>query len=211
MYTPPYFKNSDGSALIDLAQKYSFATLISVDSERQLAISHLPLILETEGDEITKIVGHFALRNPQVKSIRQNNQVTVIFQGPHTYITPTWYRSGRDVPTWNYCVLHITGKLKFIEGFQPICNILETTTKTYEQGPKAWRFELPADLEDPSALTSAIIGFEITPVKIEAKFKLSQNRSIDDQTGMIEGLSERTDENSLEIQSLMKKNRTKIK
>ena len=205
IYLPEHFKTKENELILNLVNENSFATLISIDSTSQPLVSHIPILAEVKNDQITKLVGHFALRNPHVAALKQNPNSTVIFQGPHTYITPLWYRSGRDVPTWNYSVVHISGKLKLISGFKEICEILEKMTNFYEQGPDAWKFELPSDLEDPSALTSAIVGFEIIPEKIEAKFKLSQNRSAEDQSGILEGLQKRTDEKSRTLHKMMKR------
>jgi transcriptional regulator len=150
-----------------------------------------------------KLLGHLARRNPQWVHFRGNQSVLAIFNGPHSYITPSWYVSGRDVPTWNYAVVHASGPVKLIEDFDGLTDILKKMTARFESGPRRWEFELPDDLTDASALTSAIVGFELLAEKIDAKFKLSQNRSKEDQQGVVEGLSERTDEMSRMVRSLM--------
>ena len=204
MYTPTHFSPKEQSQISELIKNYPFVTMISKDESGNLSISHIPVVSEIVNNEIKSIKGHFSLRNPQVKHLQADNKVTLIFNVPHTYITPTWYKSGQDVPTWNYCVVHIHGKIEFNNSFDDIYTNLKELTKAFEYGPKAWRFELPADLEDPKHLTAAIIAFTIIPEKIEAKFKLSQNRPLIDRNGVIEGLDSRQDDMSGEIKKLMK-------
>ncbi len=206
MYKPAHFNPREKSQIVELITNYPFVTMISKDEAGSLSISHIPIVAEIENNEIKSIKGHFSLRNPHVRHLQADNNITLIFNGAHTYITPTWYQSGRDVPTWNYCVVHIHGKLEFNNSFDEICANLKDLTKAFEQGAGAWKFELPADLLDPKHLTSAIIAFTIIPEKIEAKFKLSQNRPLIDRNGVIEGLETRQDDMSRGIKKMMKEN-----
>lgn len=204
MYIAGHFAPSEKQQIIELVRSYPFVTAISKDSVGQLSISHIPVVTETEGAEIKSIKGHLSLRNPHVKHLQADSQITLIFHGPHTYITPTWYQSGRDVPTWNYGVVHIHGKLELSSSFDDICTNLKELTNAFEHGSNAWQYELPSDLILPEQLTSAIIAFTLRPEKIEAKFKLSQNRPMMDRLGVIDGLGLRNDEMSREIQTMMK-------
>lgn len=204
MYTPSYTQPKEKQQIENVVTQYPFVTLISKDQEGQLSISHIPVVSQFENGELKSIKGHFAIRNPQVNHLKNNNAVTLIFQGPHTYVTPLWYKSGRDVPTWNYCVVHVHGELQFDTSFNDICTNLKDLTKAFEQGPEAWQFELPDDLDNPEALTSAIVAFTVLPQKIESKFKLSQNRPQMDREGVIEGLNSRSDDMSKAVQQFMK-------
>jgi transcriptional regulator len=204
MYKPIYTSPQEKQQIVDLISDYPFVTLISKDFEGPLSISHIPVVTEFQNQELKSISGHFAIRNPQVEHLKQNSAVTLIFQGPHTYITPLWYKSGRDVPTWNYCVVHVHGELKFDTSFEAICTNLKALTKKFELGPNAWEFELPDDLDNPEALTSAIVAFTVVPKNIEAKFKLGQNRQLIDRQGVVDGLNSRVDDMSKAIQKLMK-------
>jgi transcriptional regulator len=207
MYRPQYTQTENDKQIAELLKGYPFVTLASVSTDGEPFFSHVPVVTRFDGDKLTAIQGHIALRNPHVKLFESNNRVTVIFHGPHTYVSPTFYISGRDVPTWNYCVVHVKGEIKLDHGFESICKNLVDLTKVFEgQKPDAWRFELPADLKKPEQLTSAIIAFEIIPKSIEAKFKLAQSRPRADQEGVITGLTQRGDEMSAEIARLMKKN-----
>jgi len=170
-------------------------------------INHLPLIIDKSSTDQLLIIGHMARRNPQWRHFQNEASVTLLFHGPHGYITPTWYRSGRDVPTWNYAVVHAFGKVQLIEDFQEQIEILEKITKKYESPREnPWEFELPADLEDPTALTSAIISFRIEIERIEAKFKLSQNRPAADVSGVLDGLANQKDDMSKALRKLMLEN-----
>ena len=204
MYKPAHFNAKEQSQLVDLIKSYPFVTMVSKDGAGSLSISHIPIVSEIENSEIKSIKGHFSLKNPHVEHLQSDNKVTLIFNGAHSYITPNWYNSGRDVPTWNYCVVHIHGKLEFNNSFESICKNLRDLTKAFEHGAGVWKFELPTDLKDPKHLTAAIVAFTVIPEKIEAKFKLSQNRPLTDRNGVIEGLETRQDDMSREIQKLMK-------
>ena len=95
------------------------------------------------------------------------------------------------------------GQLQLKNSFEDICTNLKELTKVFESGPAAWEFELPTDLVRPADLTAAIVAFSIVPEKIDAKFKLSQNRPMSDRLGVIEGLSLRRDEMSLAVRKYM--------
>lgn len=137
-------------------------------------------------------------------TLPDGQDITAIFNGPHTYITPTWY-VGREVPTWNYAVVHVTGKLRWIREFKPLIALLRQMTNVFEGNrDDRWRFSLPDDLKSEEELTSAIIGFEIEVASMDAKFKLSQNRSTEDRQGVLRGLETRTDEMSRKVLEMMR-------
>ncbi|MGZ3771699.1 MAG: FMN-binding negative transcriptional regulator, partial [Bdellovibrio sp.] len=150
------------------------------------------------------LIGHMAKKNPQWRHFKDNPNCTIIINGGHTYITPKWYKSGRDVPTWNYAIVHLHGEIELIESYEGQIEILKQLSNYFEKSnPAPWEFELPYDLLNESALNAAIISFKFHIHKIEAKFKLSQNRSNEDKQGIIEGLSERTDEMSKLVRQMM--------
>lgn len=208
MYLPKHFSQEEWTQISDLVKANGFATVLSFPKNENTYINHLPLVFDQDSEKENALIGHMAKRNPQWMHFKENPNCTVIFHGPHTYITPTWYKSGRDVPTWNYTVVHMHGKIELLESFDDQINVLEKLTQFYEgSGPRAWQFELPDDLLDAPSLTSAIISFRFRPEKIEAKFKLSQNRVEIDRQGIIQGLGERKDEMSHAIRRLMMENR----
>lgn len=207
MYIPEYAKSKDDSLIAELVASYPFVNLVSVADNSEPFISHVPVVTELKDNKIVSVRGHLALRNPHVKFLKENPKATIIYNGPHTYISPLFYKSGRDVPTWNYCVVHLKGTVSFQHDFRDICKNIAELTKVFEgQKPNAWRFELPEDLKNPAQLEAAIVAFELVPATVQAKFKLAQSRPRIDQEGVVEGLSGRSDEMSREVAKLMKKN-----
>lgn len=204
MYTPKYFFSDEDLKVKNLIEKNSFATILSFPKDSSPFINHLPVIFDPDIQDNSFLIGHMAKRNPQWLHFKENPKCTIVIQGGHTYITPNWYRSGRDVPTWNYAVVHLHGRIELIEHFSEQIEVLKKLTHFFETPSSSpWKFELPDDLLDESALTSAIISFRFKIEKTEAKFKLSQNRSAEDKAGVIDGLKERTDNMSRIVREMM--------
>lgn len=201
MYNPQKYKSSDQNEVFDLMDRNPFATVITV-VEGKPFISHLPLTPIKIGGGF-ELKGHLARANPHWKFLAKS-QVTVIFHGPHTYITPEWY-AVNDVPTWNYTTVHLTGTVELIESKDGLVECLkELTSQVERHWSSGWEFFIPGDLED-DALVKAIVGFRITVNELSFKKKLSQNRSPEDRTGVLKGLATRNDDNSRAILSEMKK------
>ncbi len=112
MYIPKLFKVSDTNEIWDFVQKNSFGTIVTTEKGKPIA-THLPLGLN-KMDEDYYISGHLAIGNPQWKTFESCEDVLVMFQGPHSYISSSWY-SHENVPTWNYQAIHIYGKVSIIE------------------------------------------------------------------------------------------------
>ncbi len=201
MYNPQRFKSGDTNEAFDLMDKNPFATVITV-VEGKPFVSHLPLTPKMVGNEI-ELIGHLARANPHWKSFA-NSQATVIFHGPHTYITPKWYAEN-DVPTWNYSTAHVTGKIELIESHDGIVGCLkELTTHVERRWPSGWEFFIPDDLTG-DILPKSIVGFKIKVDEINFKKKLSQNRTPVDRAGVLKGLETRDDDNSRSVLSEMMK------
>jgi transcriptional regulator len=198
MYLPAHFSELDRNAALALIHEYPFATLMS-QSEGEPFINHLPLLLRDD----STLVGHLSRHNPQWHHMQSGDLLTLVFHGPHTYITPSWYKS-REVPTWNYAVVHTRVKPRLIEDFKGIVQVLHAMTERFESTePKPWRMALPEDLQNPGDLTSAIVAFELNIESISAKFKLSQNRSEADRSGVRARLETRKDEMSGKVREMM--------
>jgi transcriptional regulator len=204
VYVPKSFEVSDANAARELVRTHPFATLVTMDRESGAPFAgHVPLLLD--GDDL---VGHLARGNPQWRQLQSGEPVTAIFHGPHTYVTPSWY-SGGGVPTWNYAVVHARGRARLVEDFRGLIRILGALTERFEGAePSPWRFTLPEDLRSEENLTGAIVGFRIEKPVLEAKFKLSQNRSPEDHEGVLAGLATRADEQSRSVRELMLKQRS---
>lgn len=198
VYLPRHFENTDVAQSLALMRANPLATVISVDHDGSPFVSHLPLIVEHEGDGIV-CIGHLARANPHWRLL-DGRHATAIFHGPNAYITPSWYVQN-SVPTWNYAVVHVQGVVTLIEDRAGIVRCLEALTAAVEQGPEAWPFWIPENLRD--TLESAIVGFRMSVDTLQSKFKLSQNRSPADRDAVRRGLAGRSDEASHNVRALM--------
>jgi transcriptional regulator len=206
MYLPKHFATADGQQTRKLIQDNGFATILSFPKDQPVFINHLPVIFSSVPNEENILIGHMAKMNPQWKHFQENPQATIIINGAHTYVTPTWYKSN-DVPTWNYAVAHLHGKMELMQDFDSQISVLKQLSNFYEKpNQNPWKFELPDDLKNEKLLISAIISFKFYIEKIDAKFKMSQNRSDLDRQGVIEGLATRTDEMSSLVRNMMIEN-----
>ena len=135
-----------------------------------------------------------ARANEQWKQFASCDEVLCIFPGPHAYISPSWYEQQHTVPTWNYAVVHVYGKPSLVDEAQLKQIIFDTTAK-YESGmPQPWK--IPLSEKEIGQMLKAIIGFKIDVERVEAKFKLGQNRSQEDQEKMLRNLQTAPDDES---------------
>ena len=199
MYIPSFNTFTDKQEVLRFMQKYSFGTIVNAVDNIPVA-TQLPFLVEEKNDQII-ISSHFAKANPQWRNIG-NNDVLVIFTEPHAYISPLInYEKKSDVPTWNYIAVHIYGKMRLLETEQQHMDLLERTINNYETAYlKQWE-QLP--IEYRSKMVKGIVGFEITVKDIQAKSKLSQNRSDIEKTNIINSLSKSEDTNEREIAEYM--------
>lgn len=198
MYTPASFKVDDKEVIYDFMEQNSFAILFTHLSGLPYA-THLPIWLDrSEGC----LYGHMAKANPQWHEI--NEDVLVVFNGPHTYISPSWYETDQAVPTWNYAAVHVTGKFTLIEDHNELKRILNQTVNVYESNmPQPWEMS-SVDPKLLNILSDAIVVFKIEVSKIEGKWKLSQNHSEERRERVIQALESKHDDNSKKIADLMK-------
>lgn len=203
MYLPKYFEVTDRLAITALIRDYGFATLITSSRETGLFATHLPLIYAPERGTHGVLTGHVARANPQWRHFDSDAEALVIFQGPHAYVSPSWYAVKPAVPTWNYAAVHAYGKPRIIEDETKLAELLRTLVAQYESGrPAPWQPDLPADYQ--AAQMKAIVGFEIEVTRLEGKFKLSQNRKPEDATNVIQALSQSENQTERELATLMK-------
>ncbi|MCW5908257.1 MAG: FMN-binding negative transcriptional regulator [Chitinophagales bacterium] len=185
MYIPPHFKQEDKQAIEQLVREFSFATLISIKDTLPWA-THIPLELEIRNGNWF-LHGHMAKANPQWKNFESQPEVLAVFMGPHTYVSPSWYNH-RNVPTWNYMAAHLYGKVKLVEG-EALEAMLKNLMLRYESAhakhPQAYEEIPPKTLEMD---LRGVVGFEIAVERIDASFKLSQNRDAESYASVIEQL-----------------------
>ncbi len=184
IYTPKYFAEpTDSASVLELVKTYNFATMI-VSLNGALLVSHLPFHYVPKEGEHGTLYAHMAIANRQAHSLKESVDVTVIFQGPHSYISPTWYAPAADnVPTWNYAVVHMHGKAQVTQDSVEAYQQLKTLVELHDQV-----FKLNLSDEDRNGMMREICVFKIDVTKIDAKFKLSQNRSEFDRNSVIEHL-----------------------
>ena len=188
MYLPAHFVEQDADTLLALMHEFPLATLIRGGAE--LAADVLPLEAERVG-EGWRITGHVARANPLWREA-DGQPVLVVFQGPQGYVSPSWYASKAQhhkvVPTWNYTLVQAHGTLRAIDDPDWVRAFVTRLTETHEGGrAMPWHVtDAPADFIE--ATQRAIVGIEIEVTRLEGKFKLSQNRSAEDRTGVVLGL-----------------------
>ena len=210
MYIPSHFAETDAARIADLIAQYGFATLIStngVDTE----ITHAPLMYEPDrGDATNKgtLVGHIAAANPHARLLVNGAEAIAIFHGPHGYISPTWYRDENprvpNVPTWNYAVVHVHGMVKRIDDAERKWKIVSDLAAQYERDSVApWN---AGEMDGHAGKLGAIVGFDIAITNINAKLKLSQNRSVADQEHVIARLEAAAHPDGQAMAKMMREN-----
>lgn len=205
MYTPRSFRVDDAATLHSLIRENAFGVLVSQDQGRPLA-SHLPFSLDLDrGGSNGVLVGHMARANPQWKTWSADTEVLVIFQGPHAYITPDWYELKQTVPTWNYAAVHAYGRPRLIHDPEELRPMVMPMVGVYEgKVGSGWD---PESMEPIMAsMLKAVVGFEIPIDSLEGKFKFNQNRSREDQHGVVKGLERLGDPAALDVARIMRRN-----
>ncbi len=199
MYTPKNFRNENPEELARFIQENGFGILMSQVNGKPWA-THLPMILSEDG---VKLTGHMARGNSQWKNFNTGTDVLAVFSGPHAYISSSWYNH-ENVPTWNYIAVHVSGKIKLIEGDE-LLESLKSLTNKYEKASVC-----PVSVEgmSPEFLKveiRGIVGFEIAIEKMEASYKLSQNRDEENYRRVVDELEKRNEDGSSKIAEAMKK------
>jgi transcriptional regulator len=200
MYIPKAFRQDDIRVLHKLMRESSFVTLVTQHQGVPFA-THLPCLLDAERGPYGTLLAHMARANPQWHDFASAQEVLVIFQGPHAYVSPSWYEVELSVPTWNYAVVHAYGFPRLIEEHEKLYTLLKTLVATHEaQFENPWPFQLPDDYMQK--MMRGIVGFEIEITRLEGKFKLSQNRTASERERVITALQESAD--TLAVAELMK-------
>ncbi len=206
MYIPKDFLVNDQEQIAKFMQMNNFATLVSSDGERPVA-SHLLFEVAAGDEDDLTLNCHMARANDQWRAFQPNQEVLVIFGGAHTYISPRWYSSTGNVPTWNYQAVHAYGTPEIVDDQDELYHILTRLVDRYESNsgavPEYHLDALPKELVLEKM--KGIVGLRIRVTHLEAKFKLSQNRSQAERENIIVELGKRGDENSSKIAAAMTK------
>lgn len=200
MYVPKVFAVEDLPRLHDFMERFNFATMVT-QRDGELTASHIPFVLNRSVEPHGALRAHIAIRNPQLKDLEAGSQALVIFQGPHSYVSPSWYVNPENVPTWNYTVVHAYGVPKIGDRATMVALLKDLVFQHEKALEPPWDF-------DPNAawiqkLLPEIASFEIKIQKLQGKFKLNQNRTAADRAGVIETLSESDDPLQRAVAKLM--------
>lgn len=199
MYIPKHFKVSDFEEVREFVQQHSFGTLVTTKEGRPIA-THLPLQLIKQDDDYF-ITGHMAYGNPQWRTFSTGEEVLVMFQGPHAYISSSWYEQ-ENVPTWNYQAVHIYGAAHLVteeEVKQDLANLMKKY-ESHRENPVLWDKLSPELLKKE---LKGIVGFKISMKEVQAAYKLSQNRNEKDYQNIIGQLQQEEEPVSKQLADAM--------
>src|SRR5215212_3861977 len=171
MYSPDYNQIENRAEVLEFMRANNFAVVVTATGGEPRA-SHLPVLIEERGDKLV-IVAHMAKNNPQWEAFF-DDEVLVVFHGPHAYVSPRWYEEKERVPTWNYAAVHAYGK---VTAFHAAEAKRVAVAKLVAHHDPAWQAEFerlpPAYME---GMLNGIVAFEIPVARLETRWKLSQNR-----------------------------------
>ena len=206
MHIPKLYREEDKAKILKFIRQNDFAVLVTHDGEKPVA-SHLLMEVLEEGDTLY-VNGHMSRANPHWKTFEKNPEVLIIFQGAHTYISPTWYNHV-NVPTWNYQSVHVYGKPRLITNYDEAYSILKRLIDRYETEGHYKMETLPQDFVEKEI--RGIMAFQIEVTRVEANYKLSQNRREADHANIITRLEERSDDLSHAVAEAMRQQRPSSK
>lgn len=187
MYTPPHNRETDRAKIISFMRAFPFATFVTT-REGKISATHLPVLIE-ERDETIFVTAHLAKANSQwadfSDAAQTPNDALVIFQEPHAFISTRHYERALSVPTWNYVAVHAYGVPRLLPELEKRLEVVERTVLQFEGHLEQWN-SLPDDFRIAKA--NGIVAFEIQVTRLDARFKLSQDRTELEQTRIVETL-----------------------
>ena len=191
MYLPKHFEERDPERLRGFIERHPLGSLVTATASG-LDANHIPFLFADTGSAAGTLHGHIARANPLWREVVGDATALVIFQGPDSFISPSWYPSKREnarvVPTWNYAVVHAHGVLRCVDDPAWVRTHVEALTRQHEGKRDApWAVtDAPADFIEK--MVAAVVGIEISITQLVGKWKLGQNRSIPDRVGVVEAL-----------------------
>jgi transcriptional regulator len=200
LYIPEYNRVKDTATAVAFMKANPFAIVVSAEGGSLFA-SHIPVLVCEVGDRLV-LRAHIARANNHGRLLQQQQETLVIFHGPHAYVSPRLYESRQSVPTWNYAVVHAYGHAEVFSEPERLKDVLAQTILAFDPG----YLEQWSNLNDKARakMLSQITGLEMPVTRLEAKFKLSQNRSQADQARVIEAFQSSADSAVAGIATLMK-------
>jgi transcriptional regulator len=203
MYLPKHFEERNPARLRRFIERYPLGSLVTA-TESGLDANHIPFVVADGGT----LHGHIARANPLWREVVRDATALVIFQGPDSFISPSWYPSKREnarvVPTWNYAVVHAHGVLRCVDDPAWVRSHVEALTREHEgkRDPQWAVTDAPADFVEK--MVAAVVGIEISITRLVGKWKVSQNRSISDRLGVVEALEREAVPSGTTLAALMK-------
>jgi transcriptional regulator len=208
MYLPHVLEETDLGVLHGLIRAYPLGMWVT-QAGSELVANHIPFLLDAGRGPYGTLVGHVARANPVWESFSATLASLIVFRGADSYITPSWYPSkrvhGRAVPTWNYAVVHVSGMPRAIHDRDWMLQLVTRLTDTHEASlAEPWKVsDAPADHIE--RLLTRIVGIEIPIDRIVGKWKANQTSTEGDKRGVIDGLVERGDRDSMEMAALVRR------
>ena len=207
MYLPAHFREERLDVLREHISRYPFAVLVTNGASGLIA-SHIPLLYDPEPGPYGTLRGHLSRANPQWQDYQAETEALAIFQGPHSYVSPNWYPSkqetGRVVPTWNYAVVHAYGRMATYTDEERLRAHVTALTAVHEAGfDTPWKpVDAPANFIE--GMLKGIVGVEMAITRLEGKWKVNQNRTLEDRAGVAEALEDRSDDESRGVAALIR-------
>jgi transcriptional regulator len=192
MYLPKYFQEDRAEVLAPFLRAHPLGMLVTLDGGRP-EVDHVPMLFEPGAGGAALLRGHVARANSVAKRAPDGTEVLVVFRGAQSYVTPNWYASkrvdGKVVPTWNYSVVNVRGRIRWFDAPDRLRPLLDALTAEHEAPrPAPWAVaDAPPDYI--AGMLGAIVGFEIAVDSMTGKFKASQNRDAADRAGVSRGLA----------------------
>ena len=207
MYLPGHFEERDPERLRSLIQRYPLGSLVTATASG-LDANHIPFLFIDSGGAAGTLHGHIARANPLWRAAVHEATALVIFRGPDSFISPSWYPSKREhasvVPTWNYAVVHVHGVVRFVDDPAWVRSHVEALTREHEgrRDPPWAVTDAPADFVEK--MVAAVVGVEISIMQLVGKWKVSQNRSTPDRAGVVEALEREATPSGTSIAALIR-------
>ena len=201
MYIPKLYREEDREKILDFLKQNNFPALVTHDGGKSIA-THIPVEVERTEDDGLRVYGHMSRANPQWKSFGRQ-EVLLIFQGAHTYISPRWY-DHVNVPTWNYIMVHLYGKVRLVEG-EELYSLMSRLVQKHEVQTSYSLEGLPQDFVQKEM--KGVVGFAVDVTQVDASYKLSQNRNDADHEKIVHELNRRGDDQSAGVAQAMREKR----
>ena len=198
MYIPKYYREEDRETILAFLRQNNFPAIVSFDGEKPIATHAVVEVTEDENGKMS-IYSHISRANPQWKTFG-SQEIMLIFQGTHTYISPTWYNHV-NVPTWNYMMIHVYGKVRLLQG-EELFELLSRLVRNHEANSQYRLESLPQDFVQKEI--KGVVDFAIDITRIDAGYKLSQNRNDEDHENIVRELDKRGDPDSAKVAMAMR-------